>query len=217
LGLASVGVDDDGFLEVDGRLRVVGAQPAGADTDSAASGTGGDGESAERPWLYALGDVNGRALLTHTAKYQARIAVADILSLAEGGKGADSGLVAEADVSPLLPPRVTFTDPQVAAVGLTEAGARELGIEVAVSETETSGTAGASFHGRGTAGTSRLVADTRRGVLVGATFVGFETAELLHAATVAIVGEVPIERLRHAIPAFPTRSEIWLSLLDQLP
>lgn len=231
LGLSSVGVSDEGFLNVDGRLRVTDAMPARTSPADEASAAGDDGDSeVARPWLYAVGDVNGRALLTHTGKYQGRIAAADILRQAgrgdqaggigpAGGGMADAGQgpVAKADVSPLLPPRVTFTDPQVAAVGLTESAARGLGLEIVVSETRTSGTPGASFYGKDTPGTSRLIADSRRGVLVGATFVGFETAELLHAATIAIVGEVPVERLRHAIPAFPTRSEIWLDLLAQLP
>ena len=191
LGLESIGLEGEGPIEVDDRMRAVGI----------------DAESA--PWLYAVGDVNGRALLTHMGKYQARVAVADILGAGNGdGPSAFAGSMGS--------PRVTFTDPQVAAVGLTEAEARERGLEIAVSDTKTSGTAGASFQGRGAAGSSRLVADTRRGVLVGATFVGFSTAEMLHAATVAIIGEVPISRLRHAVPAFPTRSEVWLRLLDQL-
>lgn len=195
LGLESLGLTGEGPIEVNGRMRVVGVEP-------------GPGEA---PWLYAIGDVNGRALLTHTGKYQGRIAAADILA---GGRESDGDLVARAE--PLGPPRVTFTDPQVAAVGLTEAQAREAGMSIAVAETETSAPAGASFRGRGTAGRCRIIADTEAGRLVGATFVGFETAEMLHAATVAIVGEVPLERLRHAIPAFPTRNEIWLSLLARL-
>jgi dihydrolipoamide dehydrogenase len=77
----------------------------------------------------------------------------------------------------------------------------------------TDGTAGASFVGRGTGGTSRLVIDAARDVVVGATFTGAEVAEWLHAATIAIVGEVPLRRLAHATPCFPTRSEVWLNLL----
>lgn len=195
LDLQNLGLNTSGPIEVNGRMRVVGLN------------TGPDA----KPWLYAIGDVNGRSLLTHMGKYQARIAAADILG---GGQDSENDFVARAE--PLGSPRVTFTDPQVAAVGLTEAEAREQGINLSIAETATSKTAGASFHGRGTAGTSRLLVDSDRGLLVGATFVGFETAEFLHAATVAIVGAVPIERLRHAVPAFPTRSEIWLRLLAQL-
>ena len=180
LGLETVGLKPGGWVEVDERLRVPG-----------------------RDWLYAIGDVNHRALLTHAGKYQARIACDVILG---------RELAASADVAG--PPRVTFTDPEVAAVGYTLAQARERGIEAQAVDAETAGSAGGSFYGRGTAGTSRLVIDTRRERLVGASFVGYRTAELLHAATVAIAGEVPLERLRHAIPAFPTRNEVWLRLLE---
>ncbi len=112
------------------------------------------------------------------------------------------------------PPRVTFTDPQIAAVGLTSEQAAEKGIDVETVDVSTSGNAGASFHGRNTPGTSRIVIDKERGVIVGATFVGYQTAELLHSATIAIAGEVPVEKLVEAIPAFPTRTEIWLRLLE---
>jgi dihydrolipoamide dehydrogenase len=111
-------------------------------------------------------------------------------------------------------PRVIFTDPQVAAIGLTEAGAREARLPVRTVSVATDGTAGASFVGRSTGGMSQLVVDSARGVIVGATFVGFEVGEWLQAATIAIVGEVPIDRLWHCVPAFPTRSEVWLRLLE---
>jgi dihydrolipoamide dehydrogenase len=182
LGLDSAGVEpnDRGFLEVDERMRVGGSE-----------------------WLYAIGDVNGRALLTHMGKYQAWVA-------AENALGRDAVAIAEG----LGSPRVTFTDPQVAAVGSTLAEAREAGIEARAVDVDTDGTAGASFQGRGTGGTSRLVIDERRRVIVGATFTGFETADFLQAATVALIGEVPIERLRHAVAPYPTRSEVWLKLLE---
>lgn len=196
LDLKRLGLPGSGYIEVNGRMRVIGVDQ-GPDTGA---------------WLYAIGDVNGRALLTHMGKYQARIAAADIL---HGRQDSGEDFVDRAD--PFGPPRVTFTDPQVAAVGLTEAEARQRGLDIEIVETDTSGTAGASFHGRNTEGTSRLIADTENGVLVGATFVGYETAEMLHAATIAIIGKVPITRLRHAVPAFPTRSEIWARLLDRFP
>ena len=181
LGLASAGVSDDGYLDVDDQLRVGGSD-----------------------WLYAIGDVNGRALLTHMGKYQARIAADHIL-------GEDVAATWDKAGSP----RVVFTDPQVAAVGRTLEAAREAGIEARAVDMKTSANAGASFRGRDTEGTSRLVVDESRGVLVGATFVGTETAELLHAATIAVVGEVPLGRLWHAVPAFPTRNEVWLRLLEE--
>jgi dihydrolipoamide dehydrogenase len=159
-----------------------------------------------RDWLYAIGDVNGRALYTHMGKYQARIAADHVL-------GRDTA--AEHGADGPLSPRVVFCDPQVAAVGHTSDTAKEAGLDVEIVEVPTSGNAGGSFYGRDAAGTSRLLIDTKRGVIVGATFTGAEIADFLHAATIAIVGEVPVARLRHAVPAFPTRSEVWLNLLEQ--
>jgi len=124
------------------------------------------------------------------------------------------GRDAEATAESAALTRVTFTDPQVAAVGRTLAQAREAGIDARAVYVPTNGTAGASFYGAGTGGTSRLVVDDRAQTIVGATFTGFETGELLHAATIAIVGEIPLQRLRHAVAAYPTRSEIWLKLLE---
>ena len=157
-------------------------------------------------WLYAIGDVNGKALFTHMGKYQARIASAHVL-------GDDVAVEHGADGP--LSPRVIFCDPQVAAVGHTSETAGDAGIDVEIVEVETSGNAGGSYYGRNAPGTSRLVIDRQRGVLIGATITGAEVADFLHAATIAIVGEVPVARLRHAVPAFPTRSEIWLNLLEK--
>jgi pyruvate/2-oxoglutarate dehydrogenase complex dihydrolipoamide dehydrogenase (E3) component len=114
-------------------------------------------------------------------------------------------------------PRVIFTDPQVAAVGYTLAAAQEAGLNARAVDVPTQGNAGASFYGRDTTpGTVRLVVDDDRGIAVGATFTGPEVAEFLHAATIAVIGEVPLDRLFHAVPAFPTRSEVWLYLLEEL-
>jgi pyruvate/2-oxoglutarate dehydrogenase complex dihydrolipoamide dehydrogenase (E3) component len=158
-------------------------------------------------WLYAIGDVNGRALLTHMGKYQARVAADVIL-------GQDSACLL---VDGSRSPRVIFTDPHVAAVGYTLAAAEEAGLNVRAADVPTQGNAGASFYGRdSTAGMTRLVVDEDRRVVVGATFTGPEVAEFLQAATIAVVGEVTIDRLFHAVPAFPTRSEVWLYLLEQL-
>ena len=181
IGLESVGIEPDGFIEVDDQLRVRGSD-----------------------WLYAIGDVNGRALLTHMGKYQARIAADHIL-------GKDVAATEEQRGSP----HVNFTDPQVAAVGQTLEQAQEVGIRARAVDVRTGGTAGASFIGRDAPGTSRLVIDEDRRVIVGATFVGVETADFLQAATIAVVGEVPLERLWHAVPAFPSRSEVWLNLLEE--
>jgi dihydrolipoamide dehydrogenase len=182
IGLESTGIEpgQHGVLETDERLRV------------------GGGE-----WLYAVGDVNGRALFTHMGKYQAWVAAENVL-----------GREVEAIAEGIGSPRVTFTDPQVAAVGKTLAQAEDAGIEARSVDVPTDGTAGASFQGRGTGGTSRFVIDRTKETIVGATFTGFETADFLHAATVAIVGEVPLGQLRHAVAAYPTRSEVWLKLIE---
>ncbi|HSS11686.1 MAG TPA: hypothetical protein VLL25_17500 [Acidimicrobiales bacterium] len=111
-------------------------------------------------------------------------------------------------------PRVTFTDPQIAAVGLTEAEAREAGITVDAVAARLGDVAGASTSGRDITGTGKLVIDRDRPVLVGATFTGPGIHELLHSATIAIVGEVDLDRLAHAVPSFPTLSEVWLKLLE---
>ena len=154
--------------------------------------------------LYAIGDVNGRALFTHVGKYQAWIVAENLL-------GREVAAVAES----LGSPRVTFTDPQVAAVGKTLAEAEEAGIDARAVEVPTDGSPGASFQGKGTGGKSRFIVDRATETIVGATFTGFETADFLQAATIAIVAEVPLPRLRHAIAAYPTRSEIWLKLIEK--
>jgi dihydrolipoamide dehydrogenase len=181
LGLERAGVEAGGYLEVDDQLRVEGSD-----------------------WLYAIGDVNGRALLTHMGKYQARAAADHILG--RKGAGATEDLKGS--------PRVIFTEPQVAAVGLTLERAKDEGLDVRAVDVGTSANAGASFIGRNAPGTARIVVDERRRVIVGATFVGPEIAESLHAATIAVTAEVPLDRLWHAVPAFPTRSELWLNLLE---
>ena len=154
-------------------------------------------------WLYAIGDVNGRVLLTHMGKYQGRLAADVIL-----------GRPAELRSDGARSPRVIFTDPQVGAVGLTLQGAKEAGFNVRHVDVETSENAGGSFVGRGAPGTSRIVVDEDRRVIVGATITGSEVAEALHAATIAVIAEIPLDTLWHAVPSFPTRSELWLKLLE---
>jgi dihydrolipoamide dehydrogenase len=154
--------------------------------------------------LFAIGDVNGRGLFTHVGKYQAWIVAQNLL-------GHEVAAIAEGVGSP----RVTFTDPQVAAVGKTLAAAEEAGIDARAIDVPTDGSPGASFQGKGTGGKSRLVVDQAAGTIVGATFTGFETADFLQAATIAIVAAVPLARLRHAIAPYPTRSEVWLKLLEE--
>jgi pyruvate/2-oxoglutarate dehydrogenase complex dihydrolipoamide dehydrogenase (E3) component len=150
-----------------------------------------------------VGDCNGRAPLTHMGKYQGRVA-GDVIC------GRDAADLAGEE----MVPRVTFTDPQVCAVGLTEAQARDKGLEVTVVRYGTGDVPGAYTLGNGIRGTSQLVVDDARRVVVGATFTGPGVQELLHSATVAVVGEVPVDRLWHAVPSFPTVSEVWLHLLE---
>jgi dihydrolipoamide dehydrogenase len=181
LGIEAFGLEPGEPIEVDDELRVPGHE-----------------------WLYAIGDVNGRVLLTHMGKYQGRL-VADRI------RGRELPLRSDGALSP----RVTFTEPQVAAVGHTLASALEAGIQARAVDVSTQGNAGGSFVGKGAPGTSRIVVDEQRRVIVGATFTGIEVAEALHAATIAVVAEVSLDDLWHAVPSFPTRSEVWLKLLER--
>jgi pyruvate/2-oxoglutarate dehydrogenase complex dihydrolipoamide dehydrogenase (E3) component len=183
LGLEGLGLEPGETVEVDETMRVPG-----------------------HDWLYVVGDANGRVLLTHMGKYQARLAADHIL-----GRGGETTRLRS---NGRLAPRVIFTEPQVAAVGHTLASAREAGLEARAVDVSVEGNAGGSFIGRGAPGTARIVVDESRHVIVGATFTGVEVAESLHAATIAVVAEVPLERLWHAVPCFPTRSEVWLRLLE---
>ncbi|MBT2484156.1 NAD(P)/FAD-dependent oxidoreductase [Microbacterium sp. ISL-108] len=192
IGLETAGLEPGRWIETDDTLRVPGSE-----------------------WLYAVGDVNGRVLLTHQGKYQAR-AAGDVIVARAKGAGVDDTAwgrhVATADHAAV--PQVTFSFPEVASVGLTEAAARQAGPHVEVVDYDLGGVAGASLYEDGFDGQARLVIDSERDVVIGATFVGPEVAELVHTATVAIVGEVPIARLWHAVPSYPTISEVWLRLLE---
>ncbi len=194
LGLETVGLEPGAALDIDASGRVRGV---------------------EGTWLYAAGDVTGLAPLTHMGKYAAR-AVGDVVAARARGE-------AQGEQAPWSPyattalrqavPQVVFTDPEVASVGLTEEQAREAGVDVRVVALDIA-VAGSSLHADGYTGWACLVLDDARGVVVGATFVGQDVAELLHSATVAVVGEVPLDRLWHAVPSYPTISEVWLRLLE---
>ncbi|MGO4342893.1 dihydrolipoyl dehydrogenase family protein [Pedococcus sp. 2YAF34] len=196
LGVEAVGgkLTDAGYVAVNARMEVEGA---GGDT----------------PWLYAVGDVNGIALLTHMGKYQAR-ACGDLIGARAAGREPDADRTTPwAD--DLGAPQVVFTDPEVAAAGLTEAEARERGLRIRVVDLPMDSAAGSGLQAEGYQGQARIVVDEDAGVLVGATFVGQDVAELVHAGTVAIVGKVPLTTLWHAVPSYPTMSEIWLRLLEE--
>jgi pyruvate/2-oxoglutarate dehydrogenase complex dihydrolipoamide dehydrogenase (E3) component len=184
IGLDTVGLQDlaGKFLEVDEKLRVKGA-----------SGS----------WLYAVGDVNGLALLTHMGKYQGQL-FGDVVA------GKDAHDIADHDRIP----RVTFTDPQVAAVGLTEEQARAKGLDVRVVTYDIGNVSGSYTRGNGIKGTCNMVVDESRRVIIGATFTGPDVQEIVHAATIAVVGEVSLDTLWHAVPSFPTMSEVWLRFLE---
>lgn len=195
IGLETVGLTPGSWLDVDETLRVTGV-------------TGG--------WLYGVGDVNHRALLTHQGKYQARIAGAAISARARGVPilesdpwGAHS---ATADTRAV--PQVVFSDPEAASVGLSAAEAERAGYRVRVVDQDLAAVSGAYLYGEGYRGRARMVVDLDREVLLGATFVGHGVAELLHSATIAVAAEVPVERLWHAVPSYPTISEVWLRLLE---
>ncbi|NQX15977.1 NAD(P)/FAD-dependent oxidoreductase [Rathayibacter sp. VKM Ac-2857] len=201
IGLEVVGLEPGDSLTVDDTMLVL-----GADGSPVGSGT---------PWLYGVGDVNHRALLTHQGKYQARAAGDVIVARSTGGEVKDApwgAHVATADHEAV--PQVVFTDPEVASVGLTAAAAEKAGYRTRVVDYEIGSVAGASLTAVGYKGTARMVVDEDRKVLLGVTFVGKEVGELVHSATIAVVGEVPLARLWHAVPSYPTISEVWLRLLE---
>ncbi|MFE3762067.1 dihydrolipoyl dehydrogenase family protein [Streptomyces sp. NPDC059104] len=223
-GPVTVVLEGGETLEGDELLMATGRAPRtediGLDTVGLTPGDWiGVDESCRVPghdWLYAVGDVNHRALLTHQGKYQARIAGAAIAARAAGSPPLDASRwgahAATADTEAL--PQAVFTDPEAAAVGLTLAEAERAGHRVRAVDYDLGRVSGAGLYADGYRGRARMVVDLDREVILGATFVGPGAAELVHAATVAVVGEVPIGRLWHAVPSFPTISEVWLRLLE---
>ena len=192
IGMEVVGLTPGDWIEVDDTLKVMGSD-----------------------WLYAAGDVNHRALLTHQGKYQARAAGGAIVARALGNTVDDQPWgthVATADHEAV--PQVTFSEPEVASVGLTSTAARDAGYDIRIVDYRLGDVAGASLLADGYKGQARMVVDEKRRVILGVTFVGQDVSELIQAATIAIVGQVPIDRLWHAVPAYPTMSEIWLRLLE---
>jgi len=194
LGVETVGLTPGESLEVDDTCRVT---------------------AVDEGWLYATGDVNGRRQLTHMGKYQARACGSAIAARARGEQ-VDGGAweLTSATADHGATPGVIFSSPTVASVGRTEEEARKDGVNVRAVSYEIGNVAGGSLYADGYTGTAKIVVDEDTRRLVGATFVGPGVQELLHSATVAIVGEVTIDRLWHAVPSYPTISEVWLRLLE---
>ncbi|MET8904300.1 NAD(P)/FAD-dependent oxidoreductase [Streptomyces sp. NPDC004538] len=193
IGLETVGLEPGSWLSVDDSLRV-------------------DGHD----WLYAVGDVNHRALLTHQGKYQARVAGAAIAARASGVPILESdpwgAHAATADHAAV--PQVVFTDPEAASVGLSLTEAEQAGHRVRAVDVDLGTVAGASLYGDDYKGRARMVVDLEDEIIRGVTFVGPGVGEMIHSATVAVVGQVPLSRLWHAVPSYPTISEVWLRLLE---
>jgi dihydrolipoamide dehydrogenase len=189
--------------------RAVNVEELGLETVGVEPGRGGVLEttdcmqSPQHQWLFVVGDANGRAQLTHTAVYQARVAARNAL-----------GIETHCVEDNVAAPRVVYTEPNLCAVGHTLASAQEAGLRVKAFDRDPQRVAAGSFYGRGTEGMARFVVDLDSGCIVGATFVGADIAELLHSATIAIVGRVPLERLRHCVAPFPTRSEVWSRMVE---
>ncbi|MFJ5223335.1 dihydrolipoyl dehydrogenase family protein [Streptomyces sp. NPDC088400] len=201
LGMESVGLETGSWLAVDDSCRVEGID-----------------------WLYAVGDVNHRALLTHQGKYQARIAGPAIAARAQDASTPDSRDPSTPDsgtwgahaatADHVAVTQVVFTEPEVSSVGLTLAEAEAAGHRVRAVDCDLGAVSGAALYADGYRGRARMVVDLDREILRGVTFAGPGVGEMLHSATIAVVGEVPIARLWHAVPAFPTISEVWLRLLE---
>ena len=193
IGLETVGLKPGSWLDVDDTLAVQGVE-------------GG--------WLYACGDVNHRVLLTHQGKYQGRACGDGIAARAKGQFDPAPWGKYSATADHRAVPSVIFTDPEVGSVGLTEAQAKTAGLNIRVVDYKMGDVSGAHLYADNYNGQARMVVDEDHRVVVGATFVGPDAGELVHAATIAIVGEVPLDRLWHAVPSYPTISEIWLRLLE---
>jgi pyruvate/2-oxoglutarate dehydrogenase complex dihydrolipoamide dehydrogenase (E3) component len=197
IGLETVGLKPRQWLDVDDTCLV-------------------QGLFGENDWLYAIGDINHRTLLTHMGKYQGRACAKAILARARGTviDYHSEWSRSAATVDHYMIPQVVFTDPQVASVGLTEKDAKRLGLNTRSIDSEMGIVVGAQLHTDGYVGHARLIIDEDKHIIVGATFIGPQVSELLHSVTIAVVGQVPIDRLWHAVPSFPTISEVSIQLLE---
>ena len=195
LGLDTVGLTDlsssHGFVPVDDSMRVVGV----------------DGD-----WLFAVGDVNGRALLTHQGKYQARVC-GDVIAASARQESLDGPrYVAASDHGAV--PQVIFTRPEIASVGRSESALRDSGVDVRRIELSMA-VAGTAVQRDDDAGNVELLLDAHSGVILAATFVGPSASTHLYPATIAVSAGLTVEQLWQAVPAYPTPSEVWLRLCEE--
>jgi pyruvate/2-oxoglutarate dehydrogenase complex dihydrolipoamide dehydrogenase (E3) component len=223
-GPVTVRLDDGSLIEADEILVATGRRPnvtdigletAGLPTtngpvpvDASMRATGVPGG-----WLYAVGDVNGRNLLTHMGKYQARVC-ADVIAARVRGLP-DDRLELRDSADDRGAPQAIFTDPQVCAVGRTEATARADGFTIRTVEYDMAQVEGALLQAEGYTGRVKAVVDEPSHALLGFTLVGPAVVDHLHAATIAVTAQLPLEQIWHAVPCFPTVSEFWLSLLEE--
>lgn len=223
-GRISIAVEGGDPVVADEVLVSTGRHPATSDIGLDSVGVkakkltvGADGRVKEVPggWLYAVGDVAGKVLLTHQGKYEARMTGDAIAARAKGklGDKVRSWSPYAATADDFAVPSVVFTDPEIVMVGRTESQAKEAGLRVRAVAIKMS-VGGTSLHADGYKGWAQIVVDEDRSVIVGATFAGQDVSEMLHAATIAVVGDVPLARLWHAVPAYPTMNEVWLRLLE---
>ena len=220
-GGVDMGLQDGTVLSADRLLVSTGRRPALAglgQLDGGRLASDDTGLVNGTDWLYVVGDAAGKVLLTHQGKYEARAAGAAIAARARGDLApaeAPREWSREASTANhIAVPQVVFTDPEIAMVGRTAEQARADGINASETSLELS-VAGSSLFADDYRGWAQMVVDEDRKVVVGMTFAGPGVSELLHAATIAITGEVPLERLWHAVPSYPTISEIWLRLLEK--
>lgn len=187
LGIAAAGLDDSGqAIAVDGRMRALDAS----------------GRPAEGLWV--IGDVTGHGAYTHVSMYQSDIVIADILGRPRH------------DAEYHAVPRVTFTDPEIGSVGLSEAAARDAGLTVRTASAPIPQSARGWIHKAGNDGFIKLVADADRGVLVGATSAGPTGGEVLSMLTLAVHAAVPVLRLSEMIYAYPTFHRAVSDAITQL-
>jgi pyruvate/2-oxoglutarate dehydrogenase complex dihydrolipoamide dehydrogenase (E3) component len=226
-GPVTVHADDGARIEADEILVAAGRRPNTAGIGLETITTTADGLTPGEPiavgpgmraagvpggWLYAIGDANGRNMLTHMGKYQARIC-ADVIAACAGGLPEDQPALRDT-ADDQGAPQVIFTDPQVCTAGRTEATARADGFTVRIVEYNMAKVLGAALQADGYVGQVKAVVDEDRRTLLGLTLVGPSVVDHLHAATIAVTAQVPLDQLWHAVPAFPTASEFWFELLE---